>query len=170
MTDQIEKPKQEVQPTPTEAVKTGDDRTFTQAEVETLIRERLDRERRKAEEAAKLAQEKAMQEAAAKNGEWQKLAEAAAKKAEELERAIKARDILDLKRTIAKKVGLSEALAARLSGETEEEISLDAKALLELMPKPPEAKPVTPGIVPANPGSAGSTGETDAQRRKRLIG
>lgn len=50
-------------------------RTFTQAEVDEIIKERLQREKSKADKAAEDARRAAEAEAAAKNGEWQKLAE-----------------------------------------------------------------------------------------------
>jgi len=51
------------------------EKKFSQAEVDQILKERLEREKAKAGEAAKSAREKAEAEAAAKNGEWQKLAE-----------------------------------------------------------------------------------------------
>lgn len=53
----------------------GNSRTFTQAEVDEIIKERLQREKSKADKAAEDARRAAEAEAAAKNGEWQKLAE-----------------------------------------------------------------------------------------------
>jgi hypothetical protein len=75
-----------------------------------------------------------------------------------------------LARTIAEKVGLPSALATRLQGDTPEDMEADAKSLLEAMPKPQPtepAKPKSPGIT--NPGANGSTQETLAQKRARLL-
>lgn len=64
--------------------------TFTteeefQKRVEDMLKERLDRERKKAEAATQKAKEQAEQDAAAKNGEWQKLADQRGTKLQELE-------------------------------------------------------------------------------------
>lgn len=63
--------------------------TFTteaefQKRVDDMLKERLERERKKAADAAQKAREEAEQEAAAKNGEWQKLAEQHGAKVKEL--------------------------------------------------------------------------------------
>ena len=46
-----------------------------QKKVDEILKDRLERERKKAEEAAKKAADEAVAEAAKKNGEWQKVAE-----------------------------------------------------------------------------------------------
>ena len=56
-----------------------------QAKVEALLKERLEREAKKADQKAQKAREEAQAEAAAKNGEWQQLAEQRAAKIAELE-------------------------------------------------------------------------------------
>ena len=56
-----------------------------QAKVEALLKERLEREAKKADAKAQKAREEAQAEAAAKNGEWQQLAEQRAAKIAELE-------------------------------------------------------------------------------------
>jgi hypothetical protein len=58
-----------------------------QQRVEAMLKERLDRANKKADEQARKAKEQAEQEAAAKNGEWQKLAEQRGTKLGELETA-----------------------------------------------------------------------------------
>lgn len=70
-----------------------------------------------------------------------------------------------LQRSIAEKTGLPTAFAARLQGETPEEMEADAKALLEAMPKPTKAPPA---INPTNPGASRQVGETEVQMRARL--
>lgn len=69
-------------------------------------------------------------------------------------------------RLVAQKVGLPDALAARLQGETPEEMEADAKALLEALPK---AKPTAPNTGATNPGS-GKPVETLEQKRARIFG
>ena len=56
-----------------------------QAELDRVVKERLERERQKNERAAEAAKRKAEEDAAAKNGEWQALAEKHAKRLAELE-------------------------------------------------------------------------------------
>lgn len=56
-----------------------------QRKVDDLLKERLERERVKADKQAQKAREEAQAEAAAKNGEWQQLAEQRAAKLAELE-------------------------------------------------------------------------------------
>ena len=51
------------------------EKRFTQAEVDQVVKERIERERKKAQELASEARKQADADAAVKNGEWQKLAE-----------------------------------------------------------------------------------------------
>lgn len=53
---------------PKKDTESGAVKTFTQAEVDQIIKERLERERKKATELAEEARKKAEAEAAAKNG------------------------------------------------------------------------------------------------------
>lgn len=69
-----------------------------------------------------------------------------------------------MKRQAADKFSLPPVFAARLQGETLEELEADAEALAKLLPK---AAP--PKVAPTNP-SGGVTGETDDQRRARIYG
>lgn len=153
----------ETQPTATTPVTTGG-KTFTESEVEQIIKERLQREKAASEKKQLEAAAKAAEETAAKNGEWEKVAKAKEAELAQLQTALKAKELADLKRTIAEKVGLPTQLAARLVGETEADIETDAKSLLETLPKP--AKPGA-GPIP-NPGSSATTGETTDQMMKRL--
>lgn len=157
------KPETETQPTATTPVTTGGE-TFTKEQVEQIVKERLQREKAAAEKKQLEAAAKAAEEAAAKNGEWEKVAKAKEAELAELQAALKAKELADLKRTVAEKVGLPLQLAARLVGETEADIEKDAKTLLDTLPKP--AKP-SAGAIP-NPGGNATTGETLDQRLKRL--
>lgn len=69
----------------------------------------------------------------------------------------------ELLRQVAEKVGLPAILAIRIMGETPEELEADAQELLKNVKQPDQPK--QPG--PTNPGGA-KTGETNAERRKRL--
>ena len=63
----------ETSTTVTEPAKT--EKTFTQADVDKIVSERLEREKRKATDAANKAKEEAEQKALAEQGEWKTLAE-----------------------------------------------------------------------------------------------
>ena len=71
----------------------------------------------------------------------------------------------NLQRQIAAEMGLPEALALRIAGEDAEAMRADAKTLLEAMP----AK-TKPKVGATNPGVGSEAGESDEQRRKRLLG
>lgn len=64
-------------------------------------------------------------------------------------------------RDAAEKVGLPLTFAARLQGDSPEQLEADAKTLLEAMPKPTAKTNTT------NPNS-GAVSETDAERARRL--
>lgn len=165
MTEQIaQQEAPQVEPTSTETAKTGG-KTYTEAELENILKERLGREKAKADKQAQAAAEKAAAEAAAKNGEWEKLAKQREEELAKVLGEIKARDLADRKRAIGEKVGLPAALATRLQGDTDEDLEKDAKALLETLPKQPKPNPG-----PTNPGGTATTTETLAQKKERLLG
>lgn len=85
------------------------------------------------------------------------------KRAGELEAENKKIKLDLIKQQTATKLGIAE-FADRLIGETPEEIEADAKQLVEKLPK----KPATTS--PTNPGGDRQVAETDAERRKRLLG
>lgn len=134
-------------PTPTPAASGGaPEKTFTQAELEAVIADRLGRQQRAIE--AKSAKDKEAADAAklAEQGEYKKLADAATLRASTLEAALAARDHADLQRVVAAEHKLPDALANRLTGTTREELAADAKKLAELVATP--AAPPTPGNRP----------------------
>jgi multidrug efflux pump subunit AcrB len=67
-------------------------------------------------------------------------------------------------RSIAAEVGLPDAFALRIQGNDAEEMRADAEALLKAMPAKPPARVST-----TNPAQ-GTQGETDAEKRRRLLG
>jgi hypothetical protein len=159
---------QQAQPTSTATEKTGGERMLTQAEVEQIVKDRLGREAEKRKAGEAEAARKAAETAAQQNGEWEKLAKQREAELAQLQASLKQRDLADKKRSIAEKVGLPPALAARLIGDTDEEIEKDAKALFETLPKPAASKQA--GLQPMNPGANGSQQETAEQKRLRLFG
>jgi len=157
----------------------GREQTFTQRDLERIIGERLAREREKYSDyedlKAKAARLDELEEA--NKSEHQKLlerVEAAERRAEEAERA-RAQAAVEMLRTkVAVDKGLPPALAARLRGETEEEIAADADELLASV-SVTSAAPTAPSFDqgPRGTGSAkaaptvASGAELYAQRNKK---
>lgn len=98
---------------------------------------------------------------------------------QEIESKLKQREYADLQTKVAKAVSkelgipyeLVETIADRLRGETEEELTDDAKKIFAVLPKPQEEpqKKAAPKLEPTNPGN-GVQGETLEQRKQRLRG
>jgi colicin import membrane protein len=156
----------EVKPTSTETEKTGG-KTFTEAEVEQLIKERLTREKSAEQKRLEAEKAKAEADALAKNAEWEKLAKQREEELAKVKADLSAKELADKKRAIAEKIGLPAAFAGRIQGTTDEELEADAKVIFDALPKPDDKKP-SPG--PTNPGEGGQPKETDAQRIARLTG
>lgn len=135
-----------------------------QAELEAA-RKALKEANREAAERRKKLEAYEADEAKRKSAEMTE-AEKLQKELELATSELKALKLNEMRRKIAAKHSIPEALAARLHGETEEELDEDAKALLEALPKPPKPQP---GAV-ANPGANAQAAETDAQKRARLFG
>lgn len=132
---------QEAQTTPTTGDKQPEqqaqpERTFTQADVDRIITERLAKERSKAESMAAKAREEAERKAAEEQGKYQELYQKAQQQVAELEAKLKAAEIASIKREVAARLNMPAALADRLQGEDEASIEADAKALLAALPKP----------------------------------
>lgn len=108
----------------------GADRTFTQAELDNIVKERIAREREKykdfdalKEKAAKLDEIEA-----ANKSELDKANEKAEKLQKELDSIKKAETIRTVRDKVAKETGVPAEL---LNGDTEEACSEQAKAILE---------------------------------------
>lgn len=135
----------------------ANERTFTQADVDRVVQERLAREREKyadhedlQRKAAELDEIKASQQS-----ELEKVtarAEAAEKKAAEAVAAQKAAEVQALRVRIATEKGVPAKLAKYITGETQEEIEAAAEDL---------ANPAgDPGTLPGHVPSAGTGGST----------
>jgi len=142
---------------------TADDKKFTQAELDAIVKERLDREKKQRDKAAAEAKKKAEEKALAENQEWKKLADEREAELAKIQAELKTANLLELKRAAAAEYELPEALIPRLQGDTKEDIEADAKQLAETLPKPSKQ----PRISTTNPGGEQS-GESDADRRRRL--
>ena len=130
------------------------ERTFTQADVDRIIAERLSKERTKAESMATKAREEAERKAAEEQGKYQELYEKAQQRIAETEAKLKASEIASIKREVAARLNMPAALATRLQGETQEDIEADAKELMAALPKP-----AAPNI---NSGSGNGAAPTQA--------
>jgi len=129
-------------------------RTFNQEDVDRIVKERIERERKKAQADAAKAQEAAALKAAEEQGEYKKLYEQMSQKMAEAQRRAEELERQQLQAKVAQTVGIPPALATRLIGATEEELTADAKALLASLPKPQAPN------INASPG-AGATPRTD---------
>lgn len=114
----------------------NESRTFTQSDIDRIVKERLERESEKARKANEKAQSEAEQKRLAEEGKWK---EAFEKQQAELETERNARRDSELKllrQQAATQTSLPAALADRLQGETLEEMVADAKTILAALPKP----------------------------------
>ena len=143
------------------------ERTFTKAEVEALVRDRLASAQRKAEEAANKARTDAERRAAEEQGEYKKLADSLKAELEQERQRAKSLEITGLRRDVAARKNLPAGLVDRLRGESLEEIEADADLLIANLPKP-----AAPNI---NAGDAGGKtptlpgGITEADLRERAV-
>ncbi len=141
---------------------TEEQQEFDEARAMDLIKKQrveiknLTKQAKRANELEALEQ----QRSDAEKSELQKLQEQLAK----TEAALKERERLDMARDAAHKANLPEVFADRIRGETPDEMLADGTAIAEALPKK-----TAPQLSTTNP-SVGSTGETDAQKRRRLLG
>ena len=111
-------------------------KTFTQAEVDALIAQRLERAKKSTEEAAEKAKAEAERKAAEQQGEYQKLYETEKAQREATEQRAAALELAAMRREVADRLGVPAALVNRLQGDTPEALEADAKALMAALPKP----------------------------------
>lgn len=120
----------------TTAAQTPAEKSFSQADVDRIIKERLQRESSKAEQMAQKAAADAEAKALAEQGKFKELYEKLQADNIAAQQRIKDMELSTLRRETATKLGLPTGLADRLRGDTAEQLEADAKALLEAMPKP----------------------------------
>jgi len=158
--------KETITATETQPEKTADSgKVFTQADVDRLIKERLSRERGKTEKAAAAAKSAAEKAALEEQNKFQELYE---KEKSELEKVIAENEALQLKslrREIAAELKIPSGLAARLTGNTREEIEADAIELLAALPQ--ALAPSLDGG--AGGGKPGNPRLTDADIREQSV-
>jgi hypothetical protein len=144
------------------------EKRFTQADLEHQIDERLKRERAKSEAKAIREKEEADAQRLKEQAEWQKLAEANEAKAQKLEAELARRDHDALRARVAAKHKLPEAFAARLVGQTEDELEADARELAKVVTAATPAAPGNgPGPKPAGGGESGPDAAIIEQKRSK---
>jgi hypothetical protein len=144
---------------------TKEGRTFTQAELDKIIKERLERESKKQKEAEAKAREEAERETLAKNQEWEKLAKKHEAELLEAQRRLKELELNELRTKAAAKYQLPLEMAERLRGETLEELEKDAEGLKALIPEAKSQSKLNTTL----PGGGGQpVTETREQKLKRL--
>ena len=144
---------------------TKEARTFTQAELDKIIAERLERESKKRKESEAKAREEAERDTLAKNQEWEKLAKKHESELLTATQRLKELELNELRTKAAAKYQLPLEIAERLRGETLEELEKDAEGLKAFFP---DAK--SQGKLNATvPGSGGKqVTETREQKLQRL--
>jgi len=123
-----------------------------------LLKGRKDAEDKLAEIEA--AAQKAEEERLEQKEEWKQLAEQRGEALADAERKLAEVSLNALRQKVAREAGLPDALAMRLQGTTEEELTQDAQALAKLIPQKEGGLPPTP---------KGKKGEPipDEEKRKR---
>jgi len=140
----------------------GGERTFTQADLDRIVSERLAKEKQRSEQFAAKARHEAERKAAEEQGQWKTLAEQYKTEAETALKQAQAASLAVLRRDVAAKMSVPPVLADRLTGTTADELEADAKQLMASLPKPP--------LPNANAGSgAGRAGATDGKNMNAYI-
>lgn len=155
-----ETPQGETQPA--ETPQSGEGEVFSKAQVEAMIKDRLDRAARKAEEAQRKAAEEAQRKAAEEQGKYQELYEQTQAELAQMRQDAAAAQQAAARRLVAQQLNLPDVLAERLRGETEEELLADAESLLGSI-KP--LRPPAPNI-----NAASGDGRTPASTPDALGG
>lgn len=178
MTDEVQ---QDAQAEPQDDAPTGDatgqqetaepqaEPTFSKAEVERIVKDRLERERKKAEEAAAKAAAEAERKAAEEQGEYKKLYEKLQSELDAERNARRDMELANMRRDVAAKYNLPAQIAERLRGETAEDMEDDAKILAEALPKAPAPNINAGSGNGATPKTGGMT-EADAQEFAAIYG
>lgn len=136
-------------------------KTFTQADLDNIVKDRLKRAQEKAQADAAKAVADAEAKALADQGKFKELYEKALKDAADAQDRATRLERAALQAQVAKKVGLPEALASRLIGDSETDLEADARSMLAALPKP-AAPNINSGT--GNGGAPATGSLTDAQK------
>jgi hypothetical protein len=153
---------------PTEAGVTPAEKTFTQADLDRILGERLAKEKTRTADAAAKATAEAERRAAEEQGKFQELYQKTVAELEQERTAKRNLEAAALRREVAAKVNLPSALIDRLHGETPEELEADAKQLMAALPKP-TAPNINAGA-PAGTPPAGVMSEEERKLRAAALG
>jgi hypothetical protein len=139
-----------------------DGKPFDAVRAQALI-DKLDAEAKEGKKASKRLAELEAKEKERADAELSEL-DKATKQIAELKAQVALQAHRELQKSVADKVGLPSVFASRIQGENEVDMEEDAKSLLAAMPGK-----VAPALNATNPG-APQTGETEAQKKARLLG
>jgi hypothetical protein len=117
-----------------------EERTFTQAQVDEIVKGRLAEERNKlGSKHTKELETKIAEAVAARETEFE------AQVAERIKAALAERDLTDARRSLQAEYGLTDAQLARLTGDTADDLKADAETLFGALKqrKPPVLVPGT---------------------------
>jgi len=139
---------------------TVDDKKFSQADLDRVVRDRLAEEQKR-------AQRKADDEKAKAAGEYQKLYEQEKAAREKAEAKAREAELSAVRTAMGSKYGLTERQAGRLQGTTAEEIEADAKAEAEDAKEREKARRPRTGGADGGAGNNAAAGPSmnDAIRR-----
>lgn len=115
---------------------TIEQKTFTQADIDRIVKDRLTRAEAKAAETNAKAVAEAEAKALAEQGKFKDLWEKAQAQAAAKEARVAELELAAMRRDVASKTGLPAPLIDRLRGVTLEELEADAATLLAALPKP----------------------------------
>jgi len=146
----------------------ADDKTFTQAELDTIVKDRLDRDRKARETQAQKDKDEAEAERLRQQGEFQKIAENEKARADKAEAELKQERFNAMKARIAADHKLPAEWAARLIGDDEAALVEDAKALAKTLAPSTPVPGATPSPKPAGPVGAMTDDEARARHGRGL--
>jgi hypothetical protein len=166
------------QDAPTTVTPTGDatgtnsgtsDRTFTQADLDRIINDRLKQASAKAEKEAAKAQADAEAKVLAEQGKYKELFEKQQAELQAAQQAARANELRLWQRDAAAQTKLPVALAERLKGETLDEMVADAKAILAALPKP-AAPDINANSGAGGAPAAGQLSDAEKQELAAVLG
>lgn len=141
-------------------VENAPEKTFTQAELDGIVNDRLKRERQKYEGfedlKAKAAKYDELEEAS--KSELQKVTEKAEKLQAELDSIRKTQSLKEMRERVAKEAGVPAASMSLITGETEEACKEQAKTIISML---------VPGTYPTVPdrGEVNNVGKASAREQ-----
>lgn len=139
---------------------------FSQAQVDAIVRDRLDRAQKQADKRAADAAAEAERKAAEEQGRYQDLYQKAQADLDAIAKQMRQMELSQMRAQVAAKFSLPDAIASRLQGETAEDMEADAKTLAAALPKPsaPNITSSSGSGAPPRPGAP-----TDEELREKAV-